>query len=108
MVQLHWLGSLLAGSYSIQGWYWAVRAYHKAIAKSKKTKTPKQAHANFLNADQIGLFRQMIRLGLKGVWPRWGFAEKEGMTRALAKMDAFLEMTGKGTGVSFSSITQDL
>lgn len=85
-----------------------MRAMHRAIMTKKKTKTPREAHTNFLNADQIGLFRQMIRLGLKGVWPRWGFAEKESMTRALTKMDAFLEMTGKSPEVSFESITQDL
>lgn len=81
---------------------------HSQIKRTRKTKTPRQASPNFLNADQLGLFRQMIRLGLKGVWHRWGFSEKESMTRALTKMDAFLEMTGKSPQVSFASITQDL
>lgn len=98
----------MAGLPNLQSWYWTMSARHLGILAKKKPKTPRQAHTNFLNADQIGLFRQMIRLGLKGVWPRWGFAEKESMTRALAKMDAFLEMTGKKTGVTFLSVTQDL
>jgi len=85
-----------------------MRACHRAISVKKKTKTPREAHTNFLTPDQIGLFRQMIRLGLKVIWPRWGFAEKDSMRSALERMDKFLEATGKSTEVSFASITQDL
>ena len=80
----------------------------RSMVKKKQKKTPREAHMNFLNGEQIGLFRQMIRLGLKGVWPRWGFAEKRTMQSALEKMDRFLDMTGKSPAVSFQSIISDL
>ena len=85
-----------------------MRTCHRSIEWKKKAKTPRQAHANFLNPDQTALFRQMVRLGLKGIWPRWGFAEKDNMRSALERMDKFLEATGKASEVSFASITQDL